>query len=489
MSDLTLNLPQFAYTAQQVKQYEGVVAAEQGVAMYRLMQDAATAVFDLLMLKYGDCDRVQIIAGGGNNGGDGFWVAHHALNAGLEVSVLAVKDPKLLKGDALSAYQDYIAAGGKIVDSLDASADVLVDALLGIGFSDELSPEYQNIIEKVNARCLPIISVDLPSGLNATSGAVSQNCIKADYTVTFIALKQGLLTGNAKHYVGELWFAGLGISSEFNETVTAAAKLIEPKQLSLPARHTNTYKQKLGHVVLVGGDKTMPGAIRLAAEACLRAGAGLVSVITHPDNREIVLQGRYELMVHGIEHSEQVTDVLQKEDVCVVGPGLGMSKWSEMIWQQVAKVNLPLVLDADGLNYFAQSSFSTANLVITPHTGEASRLLNVSSQEIELNRFLSVSELSKKYNSVAILKGAGTLVCHQNEVAINTSGSQSMASAGMGDCLSGIISAFIAQGMSCFNAAQLAVFIHGRAAQLAEEDGKRGLLASDLFPFIRKLVD
>jgi NAD(P)H-hydrate epimerase len=441
--------------------------------------------------KYSHESTLQIIAGAGNNGGDGYWIANYALQAGYTVSVFAAKKTDRLTGDAKKAYQAYKDAGGKISDEINPDCDVFIDALLGIGFKGPLSEQYQQIIEQINALCKPVIAVDLPSGLDATSGEVSLACINAHYTLTFIALKQGLLTGNATHYVGQLFFAGLGLSDAFNQSVTPSSKRVDVTTLrnALPARHNNTYKHKLGHVLLIGGDKSMPGAIRIAAEACLRAGAGLVSVATHPDNRAIIMQGRPELMVHGIENGHDLAQVIAQANVCVVGPGLGQSSWSQGVWQLASSIKQPLVLDADGLTYFAKQPFSHANLIMTPHTGEASRLLKIKAAQIERNRFLSVFKLSNNYQACVILKGAGSLICDQSESVINTTGSPSMASAGMGDCLSGIIAALLAQGMPRFAAAQYASYIHGKAAQLAEQAGRRGLLVSDLFPFIRQLID
>lgn len=490
-SELTTNLPQFAYSAQLVKEHEALVAAKKNIPMYSLMQAAAQSVFDLMLLKYANAEKIQIIAGGGNNGGDGYWVASYALQHDFDVTVYSVKSPTQLTGDAKSAYDDYVKLGGKVINELDPDCDVYIDALLAIGFYGALTKQYVEVIAQVNALNKPIIAVDLPSGLNATSGEVALACIKANYTVSFIALKQGLLTGNATEYVGELFFAGLGLAQSFIDSVSSSISLVNYELLKsqLPPRHNNVYKQQLGHVLLIGGDETMPGAIRIAAEACLRAGAGLVSVATHTENRAIIMQGRYELMVHGISTPEQLTTLIEKADVCVLGPGLGQSSWAENIWHKVVKNAKRLVLDADGLNFLAKHVQKLSNAILTPHAGEAGRLLQVSNAEIELNRFDSVSKLADKFNATVVLKGAGSLICQQEDIAINTSGSASMASAGMGDCLSGIIAALIAQGMTDFEAVQLAVNIHGRAAELAEHEGKRGLLVTDLFPFIRKLVD
>lgn len=490
MRNITQNLPQFAYTAQQVKSNEALIAQSMGIEMYTLMKSAAESVFSLLQSKYADCKRVQILAGGGNNGGDGYWVANFAHLAGFTVSVYAIKPVQGLTGDAKRAYQDYIAVGGQVVDKLDTSAELYIDAILGIGFTPPLKHDLATFIDTINQQNKPIIAVDLPSGVDATSGELAESCIKASDTITFIALKQGLLTGSAQTVIGQLYFAGLNLAEPFMQMVTPNTKRItgEANSLTLPPREKDSYKQKLGHVVLIGGEQSMPGAIRIAAEACLRAGAGLVTVATHPDNRGIVIQNRYELMVHGIEKPTQLEALLEKADVCVIGPGLGQTSWSEMLWQGLKQIQCPVVLDADGLNWMSRELIPFNQLVITPHAGEAARLLNCSASQIELNRFLSVSKLAQLYHCCAVLKGPGTLVCEGTEIKINSSGNESMASAGMGDCLSGIIAAFIAQGMSIFEASQYGVYIHGKAAENACVNGMRGLLVSDLYCEIRALV-
>ncbi len=489
------NLPHFAYSAQQVKQNEALVAKQQGIEMYSLMHDAATAVFKCIYRHSADVRSVCIVAGGGNNAGDGYLTGKLALLAGLEVSLVAVKPAVNLSGDAALARDEFIAAGGEILDydeqQMLPQCDVLVDALLGIGFSGALSEQYQKVIEKINLSNAVVYSVDLPSGLNATTGLVSSPTVLADHTVSFIALKQGLLTGNAKQVVGQLDFCGLQLADAFQQAVPSSVSYLpyEILQQSLPKRQTIGYKNSYGHVLIVAGNRGMAGAARLSAEACLRSGAGLVSVLTHSDNVSAVLQGRYELMVHGFTSHEQAQTLLNNVDVVVLGPGLGQDDWAQTLWQLCIKVNKPIVMDADGLNLLAQSKIRINQLVVTPHIGEAARLLGVNKNEIELTRFSTVQTIVSQYNAVCVLKGPGSLVSDVTRTNINRSGCVAMASAGMGDVLSGIIAAFIGQGMALYEATSLAVSLHGYAGECAAEHGARGMLASDLFPYIRKLID
>jgi hydroxyethylthiazole kinase-like uncharacterized protein yjeF len=364
------NLPQLAYSAQQVKENEAKVAASLNIDMYQLMHDAAASVFSVLQAEYPKAKQVLVIAGGGNNGGDGYLVAKLCLDKGINAIVFAAKPVAGLKGDAAKAAAEFIAANGKFVDSISTQYDLVIDALLGIGFAGALSEDYEAIINAVNQLKCPKIAVDVPSGLDATLGCVEKKAIVANHTVTFIALKQGLLTGAAPDYIGQLHFKGLAMAEAFCQQIPSRVQVKQYPELlkRLPPRLPSSYKNQYGHVLFIGGDDGMGGAIRLASEACLRAGAGLVSVATHPNNVTAVLSGRYELMVKGIETPVDLLNLIKKANCVVVGPGLGQSNWSEQVWQTVMQTTLPsnLVIDADGLNFLAKAHAPKAtNVVIT----------------------------------------------------------------------------------------------------------------------------
>ncbi|SFC53763.1 NAD(P)H-hydrate dehydratase [Pseudoalteromonas denitrificans] len=499
------NLPQVAYSAQQVQKNESIIAKKMGVDMYQLMQRAGKSVFSVLWDRFNNVNDILILAGKGNNGGDGYIVAKSAIENNLSVKVFSICEPNALKGDALRAYTDFVKAGGVLETNLSFDAcDLIIDALLGTGFSGELSEEIQNITQHANSSYKPIISIDVPSGVNATTGYISEHAICANTTVTFIGLKQALLSGIATNYVGKLFFSGLGISDEFEKRVDSnthylsQASLLSHKLI----RKKASYKNQHGHVLVIGGDKGMAGAVRLAGEACLRSGAGLVSIATHIDNVSSVLNGRYELMVHGIQDDTHLIPLIEKSAVIVIGPGMGQSSWSKMLWQTLLIYSEKVkIIDADGLNFLANNSVNLKNCVLTPHVGEASRLLQCTNQDIEFNRFDAVRKISERYQSTVVLKGPGSLVCNDEKININCSGTAAMASAGMGDVLSGIIGGLVAQKMPeltidnsiklqniIFEMTCLGVFIHGQAAQDASVNGINGLLASDLFPHIRRLV-
>ncbi|MBQ4861213.1 NAD(P)H-hydrate dehydratase [Pseudoalteromonas sp. MMG013] len=490
------NLPQFAYTAQQVKDNEGQAASEIGISLSHLMERAADAVFSLFDHELLNAERILILAGKGNNAGDAYLLARLLHMTGRVVSVMSLFSPQLLTGDAQSAYEKAVSAKVPFIANFAerGSYDVIVDGVFGTGYSGELSASIKTIFDYCNCSSAMRLSIDVPSGIDASSGVVAEGAFEATITMTFIALKQGMLTGRAKHFCGKLLFAPLGIAEIFSARVKAAVHYSAQQTFMAQRlnRDPDCYKNQCGHVLLIGGNKGMGGAIRLASEACLRAGAGLVSVLTHADNVALVQQGRYELMVHGVRslNSEQeaIDNLFIKADVLVIGPGLGQDAWAQTLFKRCFEFERTIVCDADGLNLLANTQQRFSDSVITPHIGEAKRLIGNDS-DIELSdRFMTTSFLAHAYHSTVVLKGPGSIVYHCDRMNINRSGSSAMASAGMGDVLSGIIAGLLAQGMEKFAATSLAVYIHGLAAEKAATDGEKGLLASDLFEHIRRLL-
>ncbi|MCG7534430.1 NAD(P)H-hydrate dehydratase [Pseudoalteromonas sp. OOF1S-7] len=490
------NLPQVAYTAQAVQTNEAEAARLAGSTLSMLMQRAGAALFDYVS-HLSLSGPILILTGKGNNGGDGYVLAHLCKQAGIAVEVLALFDPEQLEGDARAAYRQYQGYGGKVLRHCadwhepETVPALIVDAVFGSGFRGRL-PEHVAAVFRQLALCASHrLAVDIPSGVNGSTSEVACDAFVADVTMTFIALKQGLLTGSARHHTGAVYLAELGVGEEFSQLVSPSSHYFSPETLlaKRPLRPADTYKNRCGHVLLIGGGPGMAGAIRLAAEACLRAGAGLVSVATHPDNQAMVLQGRYELMVHGIANADALQPLLDKADTLVIGPGLGQSPWAQALFDTVCRCSQPVVVDADGLNLLAGHPMQWQNAVLTPHWGEAKRLSAAIETDPETcDRFGMSNVLTQYYQACVVLKGPGTLVQQAQRVNINRSGCAAMASAGMGDVLSGIIAALLAQGLSKFDAAMLAVYIHGLAAEKAAHDGAHGLLASDLFVHIRGII-
>ena len=486
----TANLPQDAYTAQQVKANEAQAAQKMGLSLWQLMQRAGEAVFSLFENELVNAERVLILAGKGNNAGDAYLLAAHLQQTGRQVLVYSVFSTTLLQGDALKAFQHakLCEVAFSVGWPQQGNFDVIVDGVFGTGFSGDLAAPVAAIFQQCEQSTAIKVSIDVPSGVNATTSVVAQGAFKADFTLTFIALKQGLLTGQAVSHCGQLLLAELDVVEAFKTlTLPSASYLNQTAQLAYrPIRQIDSYKNQCGHVLLIGGGKGMAGAIRLAAEACLRSGAGLVSVATHPHNVAMVLQGRYELMVHGVEQTEDLIELMGRADVVVIGPGLGQTTWSKSMFNALSEFSGSVVFDADALNLLAKQPRVLSECVLTPHVGEAKRLLN---EEYEITaRFNVAKKLHEKYAASVVLKGPGSLVYDKNSMVINRSGTPAMASAGMGDVLSGMIAALIAQGLTPFNAAHLSVYVHGLAAQIAAKEGEKGLLASDLFVYIRRLL-
>ncbi len=485
------NLPIKLYRAAQVRELDRIAIQERGIPGFELMSRAGHEVFVSIKGHWPKVQSIAVFCGSGNNAGDGYIIAGLALAAGLDVCVYAVSDPEKLQGDALTAYRQYSEANGKVMPfqaGQAVNADVLVDALLGTGLDRPVAGLYAEAIRAINTHSAPVIAVDIPSGLNADTGNVMGCAVKAKCTVTFIGLKQGLFTGQAAGYCGEICYAQLGVPDDvFADLEATATRVVK---MPLPRRDRCAHKGSCGHVLIVGGELGYSGAARMAGEAALRVGAGLVSVATRIEHSGLMNMGRPELMCHGVETAEQLSVLLGKADVVVVGPGLGQSAWAKALFNAAIASGKPMVIDADGLNLLANSPGTNRGWILTPHPGEAARLLNCATADIQKDRFAAVSSIQAKYGGVAIVKGAGTLIASEQELAVSNTGNPGMASGGMGDVLSGVIAGLLAQGLSLQDAAQQGVYNHGLAADLAAaKDGERGLLASDLMPYLRQLVN
>lgn len=483
-------LPITLYRRDQVRELDQRAIQQANISGIELMSRAGHEVFQCLKNKWPAVKSIAVFCGAGNNAGDGFIVAKLALDAGLSVTVYSLTDSQTIKGDALIAYQNYVDAHGVIIPFQDKAlidVDVIVDALLGIGLDRPVTGLYALAIQTINKSIARVIAVDNPSGLNADTGHVMGFAVKADCTVTFIGLKQGLFTGNAANYCGEISYASLGVpDSIFGGNSPSASRVIKKP---LPIRDRCSHKGNYGHVLIVGGDFGYSGAVKMAGEAALRVGTGLVSIATRKEHVGLLNLNRPELMCHGVEGAEQLLGLIAKASVIVIGPGLGQSDWSKELFMVTINAQKPLIIDADALNLLALAPFTNTNWILTPHPGEAARLLDCSTLDIQQDRFASASALQDKYKGIVILKGSGTLITSENDCAVSTTGNPGMASGGMGDVLTGIIAGFVAQGLTLKESAQQGVYVHGEAADLAAKEGERGLLASDLMPYLRQVVN
>lgn len=497
-------IPAGLYTAAQVRELDRLAIEDRGVPGIRLMKRAGRATFDALLARWPEPGKITVLCGVGNNAGDGYVIAGLAAQRRMVVEVLQVGDAGKLQGDALAAYQ-YARQEGVIMqpwhDSLALEEGVLVDALLGTGLKGEVREDYAAVIERINASGLPVVAVDIPSGLCADSGRVLGRAVRARLTVSFIGIKRGLLTGRGPACSGELVFDDLRVPGDIYREFAASAQLLRLSELlaTLPTREADAHKGSFGHVMVIGGDLGYGGAAMMAAEAAARVGAGLVSVATRPEHLPAILARRPELMAAGVTSGQELEPLLQRPSVLVVGPGLGRSPWSEQMLHQAVNSGLPLVLDADALNILGEgrvvSRTCRDDWVLTPHPGEAARLLGVSTAEIQADRFAAITRLQEKFGGTVVLKGAGSLVQGPSrEIGLSTDGNPGMASGGMGDVLSGILGGLLAQilaaGGSAESATRLGVCLHGAGADLAADDGgQRGLLATDVIPCARELLN
>lgn len=537
--DSTSRLPQYLYKAAQVRELDRQAVARSGKPGFALMKAAAVAAFELLQSLWPDRKQLIIFVGGGNNGGDGYVVAGLAKRAGWNVQIVSLVPQEKLRNEAQQAAHWCLEQELTPVQSLSELAStgetraVVIDALLGTGLTRDVSTPFVEAIDWINRSPHPVFSLDVPSGICSDSGAVLGHAVRADVTLVFVAMKQGLLTHQAVDYCGDVHFDDLDIDTAIVDSESLPQHScqridIHSERAALRPRPRSSHKGSNGHTLIIGGDFNTGGAALLAAEAALRSGSGLVTVVTRSANRTAFLARRPELMVIGTEDcslpmgeqrapekllaqrtESMIRETLDKATCIVLGPGLGMSAWSKRLFQLVLQYTVDkgkLVLDADGLNLLADKVASGAgslsvrrnNWILTPHPGEAGRLLAKTTDDIQRDRFNSVAEMQSRFGGVCLLKGAGSLVCTsidgKQHLALCSEGNPGMATAGMGDVLSGLVASLVSQGHGLFTSLKMAVTIHGEAADLAcatmgGDSICRGLVATDLYPYIRELVN
>lgn len=485
-------LPSALYTAAQVRELDRRAIEDHRIPGYTLMERAGQAAFDAVRARWPDARRLGVLCGSGNNGGDGYVIARLARAAGLQVWLVEAGDTARLKGDAARARADWAAAGGEPVAAGAhwPGADVLVDALLGTGLDRPVEGRFATLIDAINAAAPPVLAVDIPSGLHADTGAVLGRAVRAAVTVSFIGLKTGLFTGEGPSHCGEVLFDDLAVPADVRSGAVPAAKRLDAACLArLGRRARGAHKGDFGHVLVVGGDRGMPGAARMAAEAAARTGAGLVSVATHPDHAALLPLVRPELMAHGVACPGDLSPLLARATVLALGPGLGRGAWGRGLLARLLETGLPMVLDADALNLLAGEPVRRETWVLTPHPGEAGRLLGSDAARVQADRLAAAARIQQDFGGVCVLKGAGTVIHDGREAAICTGGNPGMASGGMGDVLTGVIAALIAQDLAPPEAARLGVCVHAEAADRAARAGERGLLASDVIAELRAVVN
>ena len=485
-------MPAELYTAAQVRELDRVAIEERGIPSITLMERAGADAFDVLGKRYPAAKNLVVLCGGGNNAGDGYVLARLARQAGLGVRVIALVKPDRLKGDAATTAQKYLQTGDAETALALEGADIIVDALLGSGLNRPVEGGFAKAIELINAASAPVLALDIPSGLNADTGVCLGAAVKADATVTFIGLKRGLFTADGPEFSGEISFSDLETPADIHTEVSAGARLIVPAQVmqNLQRRPRQAHKGRYGHVLVIGGDYGYLGAAILAGSAAARTGAGLVTVATRTEHARNIPLYRPELMTAAVTTAQDLDTILSRAGVVAIGPGLGQSDWAISLLAKVLQTRLPLVVDADALNLLALEHQRRENWVLTPHPGEAARLLGMTTGDIQADRFAAVASLRDEFDGVAVLKGAGSLVAGAAvPVYLNRTGNPGMAGGGMGDVLTGMIAGLMAQGIEPGMAAVAGVHLHGHAADVCAGQGERGMLAGDLLPVIRSIIN
>lgn len=477
------------YTSAQCRELDRIAIVEHGIPGFELMLRAGRAAFDELAGRWPQARSITVFCGKGNNAGDGYVIAGLARETGIEAQILQVGKGDF-HGDAELARR-WAAERSAEPEPADASirGEVLVDALLGTGLKGPPREAFAEAVGRINGSGLPVLAVDVPTGVSGDTGAVLGEAVLADVTVSFIGPKLGLHTGPALKCRGDLVHAGLGVPQSVLDRVRGCPLLTFERE-SLPPLGVDLYKHRAGHLVVVGGDFNMGGAVLMAAEAALRTGAGLVSVVTRAAHRPAILARRPEIMVQDADEEDAVAELLERATALAVGPGIGRGRWGGRLFSRAVANPGPMLIDADGLRWLADLDAAPAAApVVTPHAAEAAQLLGTTVAEVEADRPGSALKLAATTEGVAVLKGPGTICAAERLLGVCSHGNPGMATAGMGDVLSGIIGGLLAQGLGAADSAVIGTCLHSRAADLAAERGsRRGLIATDLYEPIAELL-
>jgi len=491
-----ISLPEALYGAEAVREADRRAMQRPGFGGGELMERAGAVAFRQARERYPRTRRWRVACGPGNNGGDGYVVARLARAAGLDVTTLVVSTRQAGAGEAQVARSRWLESGGeerRLDDQSLDNADLLIDALFGTGVERPLDDVWCNAVQRMNQHQLPIMAIDVPSGLHADSGEVMGAAVHAATTISFIGLKAGLFTGEGRTHAGQILFSDLGVPADVFHGLVPTARRITHNNLSglLQPRLRHAHKGDAGHVLVVGGQPGMAGAVKLSGEAAYRAGAGLVTVATHPTHAEVAGIACPQLITAGINHPGDLKPLIERAGVVALGPGLGQSAWALGLFQWVIQQGVPLVLDADALNLLARHPHTGTDWILTPHPGEAARLLNCTVPDIQHDRFAAAHEIVARFGGVCVLKGNGTLVASAGGSPpwLCDRGNPVMATGGTGDVLTGIIAALRAQGLPAIDAARLGVWTHATAGDVAARDGERGMMAQDLLAPIRTLLN
>ncbi|MDD3879478.1 MAG: NAD(P)H-hydrate dehydratase [Syntrophomonas sp.] len=499
-------------TAQEMKDIDGRASSEYNIPSLILMENAGIRTVEVVedLLESSQDKKVLILAGKGNNGGDGLVVARHLINSGAHVDVFLLADSNEMTPDSYTNYRILLQMSQNIFplqveEDLDRlmlallSCDMIVDAIYGIGFQGQMNDFDSRIVKMVNWSKAPVVAVDIPSGVEADSGQVHGEAIQASHTVSFALPKIGLLLEPGKDYVGSLSVADISIPAPLLQDKRLKTNLLSEAMIKpwLRPRHPESHKGTYGHVLLIGASQGLTGAIIMAAGAALKSGAGLVTAAVPESQLGVVDGGWMEIMSSPLAENSQGTIALEalpliegllgQASACAIGPGMSrFSEASAILRLVLERAGIPVLIDADGLNALAEDLTVLKDrqvpVVLTPHPGEMARLTGKSIEEIQSKRFAVARDFAQQWGVTLVLKGNKTLIATAaGEIYLNITGNPGMATAGSGDVLCGLIAGLMAQGLRPLDASIAGVYIHGLAGDRAAEiKGQRGLVAGDI---------
>lgn len=475
------------YTAQQIKQLDKQ-AQGAGLSEYLLINRAASFAFSLIQQHFPQVKTLGILCGSGNNAADGYALAIKAKTRGYKIHLFQLTEPNFSEAGVRiqQEAQDFEITPTQLTAEALLNSNLLIDAIFGIGLNRPLEKDWEGILELINLTPRPKLALDIPTGIDATTGEVLGYAIKADMTASFIAPKLGQAI-NAE-------FSGKVIENSLD--IPASILQTKPSAISwqnLPTTPTyrapNSHKGTYGKALLIGGDFGKMGALALCGKACLRTGVGVVSLISRSEHASALTQIQPELMCHDEKSFAQLA---AQASVIAIGTGLGQEDWGWDLFEKVCATKNKLILDADALNCLAVHPFHYDDWILTPHPGEAARMLDRPIKAVQRDRVASIKALQKRYGGTVVLKGSRTLIYDGEQLAVCQAGNAGMATAGTGDVLTGIVASQVAQGKELFEAAHFAVELHARLGDLvAKKYGETSLIASDLIQpeFLSQLLN
>ncbi len=496
-------------TREIIREIDRKTINEYGIPSLVLMENAGKASANLILNKYIDCNSIAIICGGGNNGGDGFVIARHLISADRNVKTYITSPKSKYNGDAKTNLNSLLKIGGEVIELKEKTlkitkADIQIDAIFGTGLDREVGGFYKKLIKNINSRRKPVVSIDIPSGLDSNTGKPLGIAVKAEATITFIRPKIGMCIHPGVDYVGKLYVADITTPKELESKIKCELLTFDKCKNLLKPRRKNTHKGTYGHLLVIAGSKGKSGAAILTTNAAVKSGVGLVTVAIPKGINKAIEKNCIEAMSVSFEEtmegsfgenslSEIIKVLNDKKSALAIGPGVSTNKETKRLVKQILlKSSKPIVIDADALNIISEDlsilKKIKADAILTPHPGEMAKLMNISNKDVQDNRVKIAKEFAIMHKCYLVLKGARSIIATPDgDIFINPTGNPGMATGGSGDVLTGIIGSFLAQKYPTLDAAILGTFIHGFAGDIAsEKSGENGITATDILKNIPK---